>query len=193
MRKKEELSRMDTCMAHAHPEEMTFVLIGRDAAAPATIRRWVVERLRLGKNTEGDAQTEEALACAAMMEKEGRQWVGAATHYPPGMGETMRTIDMQDPKNRDTALDVARAASDTEGWGQMRAKECHALAEPDAMLWTAFRDKDHPEGVSVVAITGNGPTSEANARLFVDAKAMVLGLLNEIDRLKTIIRGERAR
>lgn len=105
----------------------------------------------------------------------------------------MRTVDMQDPKNRDTALDIARAASDTEGYGEMRAGECHKLAEPDEMLWTAYKDKDNPEGVSVVAITGNGPTSEANARLFVDAKAMVLGLLDEIDRLETIIRNGAAK
>jgi hypothetical protein len=56
MRKKEELERTDTCMAHAHPEEMTFVLLGRDVAAPATIRAWVAERIRLGKNVETDAQ-----------------------------------------------------------------------------------------------------------------------------------------
>lgn len=74
MRKKDELSKSQTCMAHAHPEEMVFVLLGRDAAAPFAIRAWVAERLRLGKNAETDEQIVEALACAQTMEVEGRQW-----------------------------------------------------------------------------------------------------------------------
>ena len=32
MRKQAELSSSQSCMAHAHPHEMTFVLLGRDAA-----------------------------------------------------------------------------------------------------------------------------------------------------------------
>lgn len=92
MRKKDELSKTHTCMQHAHPEEMTFVLLSRDAAAPVAIRAWVAERLRLGKNAESDTQIVEALDCAATMEREGRQWVGAATHYPPGMGEESRRL-----------------------------------------------------------------------------------------------------
>lgn len=92
MRKKDELSRSATCMALAHPEEMTFVLIGRDAAAPIAIRAWVAERLRLGKNAPSDEQIIEALECAAMMEAEGRKWVDAARHYPAGMGEESRRL-----------------------------------------------------------------------------------------------------
>jgi len=34
MRKREELSSKDSCMGHAHPNEMTFVLLG-----PATSPR----------------------------------------------------------------------------------------------------------------------------------------------------------
>lgn len=75
MRKKDELSREHTCMQHAHPEEMVFVLLSRDAAAPVAIRAWVAERLRLGKNVEGDPQITEALECAKVMETEGRRWV----------------------------------------------------------------------------------------------------------------------
>jgi deoxycytidylate deaminase len=92
MRKKDELSKVGTCMRSAHPEEMVFVLLGRDVAAPATIRAWIAERLRLGKNVESDEQIVEALACARTMETEGRQWVGAATHYPRGMGEESRRL-----------------------------------------------------------------------------------------------------
>ena len=76
MRKKDELSREHTCMQHAHPEEMVFVLLSRDAAAPVAIRAWVAERLRLGKNTEADAQITDALECARVMEAEGRLWTG---------------------------------------------------------------------------------------------------------------------
>jgi hypothetical protein len=92
MRKKDEVSKSNSCMAHAHPEEMVFVLLGRDVAAPATIRAWVTERLQRGKNLATDTQIVEALECAETMEKEGRQWVGAATHYPLGMGEESRRL-----------------------------------------------------------------------------------------------------
>lgn len=92
MRKKDEPSKTKTCMEHAHPEEMVFVLLGRDAAAPFAIRAWAAERLRLGKNVETDEQIVEALACAQTMANEGRKWVGAATHYPSGRGEESRRL-----------------------------------------------------------------------------------------------------
>jgi hypothetical protein len=76
MRKEDELSKEHTCMQHAHPREMVFVLLSRDAAAPAAIRAWVAERLSLGKNTETDEQIVEALECARVMEKEFRLWTG---------------------------------------------------------------------------------------------------------------------
>jgi len=57
-------------MSHAQDEEMTFVLLGRDIAAPSTIRFWVAQRLRLGKNLADDAQITEALTCASIMEQE---------------------------------------------------------------------------------------------------------------------------
>ncbi len=79
MRKRDELSCKDSCMTRAHPEEMTFVLLGRDDAAPATIRAWVDERIRLGKNGWIDEQIYEALICADVMAEEGRKWVGQPT------------------------------------------------------------------------------------------------------------------
>lgn len=82
MRKRDELSRPHSCMGCAHPDEMVFVLLGRDAAAPAAIRAWVDERIRLGRNASTDEQIVEALKCAATMAREGRQWVGVPTHYP---------------------------------------------------------------------------------------------------------------
>lgn len=70
MRKTEELSNPNSCMSRARDGEMTFVLLGRDAAAPAAIRAWVEERIRLGKNLRTDAQIIEAEQCAATMEAE---------------------------------------------------------------------------------------------------------------------------
>ena len=92
MRKKDELSRPNTCMGHAHSEEMVFVLLSRDVAAPATIRAWVAERVRLGKNEPDDPQIIEALACADTMQEEERKWVGQPAHYPYGMGEESRRL-----------------------------------------------------------------------------------------------------
>lgn len=70
MRKFAEMSRADSCMSKARLSEMTFVLLGRDAAAPVAIMRWVEERIRLGKNTIDDAQIKEAVQCAYFMENE---------------------------------------------------------------------------------------------------------------------------
>jgi hypothetical protein len=88
MRKKDELSLEHTCMQHAHPEEMVFVLLGRDPAAAIAIRKWAYERIRLGKNAWSDAQIVEAMECAATMEREGRKWVDAPIKRPPGEAVT---------------------------------------------------------------------------------------------------------
>lgn len=76
MRKEDELSKENSCMQSAHAKEMVFVLLSRDAAAPAAIRAWVTERLRLGKNVETDSQIVEAIECARVMEQEFRLWTG---------------------------------------------------------------------------------------------------------------------
>lgn len=68
MRKRDELER--GCMAKARDDEMTFVLLGRDHAAPAAIRAWIEERLRLRKNQPDDPQIVEAEECAKAMERE---------------------------------------------------------------------------------------------------------------------------
>jgi hypothetical protein len=70
MRKRDELTDPKSCMSRARDDEMTFTLLARDAAAPATIRFWIAERVRLGKNTPGDPQIVEALECARVMEAE---------------------------------------------------------------------------------------------------------------------------
>ena len=68
MLKALEMTDQDSCLNKAEDAEMLFVLLGRDMAAPSTIRFWVRERIRLGKNVPGDAQTTEALRCANSME-----------------------------------------------------------------------------------------------------------------------------
>lgn len=92
MRKKDELASQQSCMSRAHPNEMVFVLLGRDPAAPAAIRAWCDERVRVGKNAETDHQIVEARACAETMQAEGRKWAGHPTHYPFGAGEESRRL-----------------------------------------------------------------------------------------------------
>jgi len=70
MRKNEELSNPDSCMSRANPDEMTFVLLGRDVCAPEVIRYWANARIVAGKNRRSDLQIQEALHCAAIMERE---------------------------------------------------------------------------------------------------------------------------
>lgn len=71
MRKRDELTNPAGCLFRARDDEMTFILLGRDKAAPVAIRAWIAERIRLGKNQPGDAQITEAEQCALVMEKEG--------------------------------------------------------------------------------------------------------------------------
>jgi hypothetical protein len=68
MIKRKELTDSNSCMSRAADDEMTFVLLGRDSAAPAAIRAWIGERIRLGKNQPGDPQVTEAEMCARAME-----------------------------------------------------------------------------------------------------------------------------
>lgn len=70
MRKRHELSHPSSCLSKATDDEMLFVLLARDAASPATIRFWIQERIRLGKNKATDAQIMEAEQCAVTMESE---------------------------------------------------------------------------------------------------------------------------
>ena len=55
------------CYAFAEADEPVFVLLGRDAAAPHTVREWAATRLELGKNEPGDRQIVEAHQCADAM------------------------------------------------------------------------------------------------------------------------------
>lgn len=47
----------------AQDNEPVFILIGRDALAPATINCWIEMRLASGKNTVDDKQIQDAIRC----------------------------------------------------------------------------------------------------------------------------------
>lgn len=70
MRKKDEISDPNSCLNTAKTYDWIFVLIEKDIAAPATIRFWVQERIRLGKNQPNDDQLKSALRVATNMEIE---------------------------------------------------------------------------------------------------------------------------
>lgn len=72
MIKREELSNPNSCINRAKDEELTFVLLARDAAAPVAIQAWADERVRIGKNKEEDPQIVNAREIAkAMKEQNG--------------------------------------------------------------------------------------------------------------------------
>jgi len=73
MIKREELSNPSSCMNKAHEDEMTFVLLGRDPAAPAAIRAWAEARIRMGKNGPLDDQIWEAIEVAKTMEAQEKK------------------------------------------------------------------------------------------------------------------------
>lgn len=72
MRKRDELTDPNSCMSKAKDDEMTFVLLGRDHAAPAAVRAWIKERIRLGKNLPMDDQILEAQKWIETVEWEQR-------------------------------------------------------------------------------------------------------------------------
>ena len=68
-----ELSDSASCFNKAEEREMLFVLLGRDAASPSTIRFWCQERVRLGKNVMDDPQIKDAMSCAHQVDLDLRQ------------------------------------------------------------------------------------------------------------------------
>jgi hypothetical protein len=68
MLKRNEFSDPSSCFNKATDDELIFVLLARDAAAPVAIRAWVAERMRLGLNRVLDKQLAEALDVAQTME-----------------------------------------------------------------------------------------------------------------------------
>lgn len=69
MRKDQERENLTSCWNQAHDDESMFILLGRDASAPAAIRAWCADRIRTGKNLEGDWDITQALLTALDMEQ----------------------------------------------------------------------------------------------------------------------------
>jgi hypothetical protein len=67
MLKRDELANAASCLSRAKDDEMCFVLLARDAAAPVAIQAWIEERIRTGKNKSDDPQITEARQCAGKM------------------------------------------------------------------------------------------------------------------------------
>lgn len=70
MIKRKELSDPTSCLNKATGDEVIFVLLSRDEAAPETIRHWAYKRIALGENKMDDAQIMEAFAVASKMERQ---------------------------------------------------------------------------------------------------------------------------
>lgn len=70
MKKKDEIADPSSCWNKARNEEQLFILLGRDEAAPRTIREWCRLRIELGKNMPGDPQVISALEKANDIEME---------------------------------------------------------------------------------------------------------------------------
>lgn len=70
MIKRIELTDKNSCLNNANDNEMIFVLLARDPAAPIAIEAWIQERIRLGKNNPDDLQIINASECAYVMEQQ---------------------------------------------------------------------------------------------------------------------------
>lgn len=93
MRKWQELQSPSSCLNKAGLDELIFVLLGRDTAAPVAIRAWADERVRNGKNKASDEQIRQALETAAIMERSSPFWQPAAPDAPiAGKGGDWRTL-----------------------------------------------------------------------------------------------------
>lgn len=77
MIKHEELKDPNSCLNRALPAEMIFVLLARDVAAVPTVRFWISERIRLGKNKPDDPQIVEAQEwCNTVLNDQATEPVG---------------------------------------------------------------------------------------------------------------------
>jgi len=70
MRKRDELADPSSCLNRSADDEMLFVICGRDPAAIDTVRHWIEQRIRLGKNVRGDRKIAEAELWIKILEDE---------------------------------------------------------------------------------------------------------------------------
>lgn len=136
MLKKDEMLNPASCLNRANPDEMLFVLLARDAAAPATIRFWINERVRLRKNQHDDTQITEAIECAIRME----MYRGAIKAAFIGLeipAEPLTRGDLQQPEAVPTL--------------STRWRDVWDMAEP----LMAYRDHHRPTGDFLRAVLEN--------------------------------------
>lgn len=69
MKKSDELALSKSCFNKAGDNELMFILLARDVVTPATIRYWIAERIRIGKNKIDDLQITEARDLAKRIEE----------------------------------------------------------------------------------------------------------------------------
>jgi hypothetical protein len=98
-------------------------------------------------------------------------------------------IDMAVPEHFQRAVGLALRSKDATHWGFLTAENLRVLnasVKAGDKVFGALVGQGEDE--LCVALTGNGPTSEANAEFFGSARKIVLGLVSEVDRLKTLVR-----
>ena len=98
-------------------------------------------------------------------------------------------IDMRDIANVQTAIGMALASSDADVIVTCEQAALSSMPKGDGPLWCVMRSRpDEPGHGDVCAITGDGTDSEANAIFYGNARKIVLGLVDEVERLQTILR-----
>ena len=114
MRAEKELNEPTSCLNKAFPQEMVFVLLGRDPAAPYAIRNWTARRIALGKNKSSDEQLKEALVCADTMEVQAEQPTALEMLRNTEPTESMRNLMLM--RAGTDLMALCHGASKRAGW-----------------------------------------------------------------------------
>lgn len=86
------------------------------------------------------------------------------------------------------ARQLAEASTPSTSWGSDEITPGDveiAMTKGDGPVWFAWSGT--MEDARYTAITGNGPTSRANALFYGHARTMVLGLVGEVERLRALL------
>lgn len=73
MQKAYEVANSTSCLNKALMNEMMFILLARDPAAPAAIDAWILERVKLGLNRMSDDKIKSAIKCKDIMLEERKR------------------------------------------------------------------------------------------------------------------------
>jgi hypothetical protein len=101
------------------------------------------------------------------------------------------SIDMRDADNFAQARRLAEASTAATACGEMPRAWLADLAPNAERLWCVYTVVDGD--TLVCAITGDGSESNANAAFYVDARRIVFGLIQEVERLTAELARDRAR